>query len=68
MHIRRHVKLKYSILSPTSNSSVPAASSLGLLYDGGQSVSEVGKQLVLQPHRQPQEAVEEARECGRILL
>ena len=38
------------------------------LYGGGESVGEVGKQLVLQPHRQTQEAVEKAGQGGGVFL
>ena len=52
----------------TSDPAVPAASSLGLLDERGQGVSEVGKQPVLQPHGQPKESVQEPREGGGVLL
>lgn len=47
----------------TSNAPVPAASPFGLFDDGGQSVSEVGEELVLQPHGQTQEPVQKPRQC-----
>lgn len=52
----------------TSDATIPAALPLGLLDLRGESIGEVGKQLVLEPHWEPQESVQETRESGRVLL